>query len=334
MQAIAFDQTVRCDANHPEPVPKDGECLVRVHMAGICATDLHIIDGYMGFAGILGHEFVGTVAAGPDEWRGKRVVSEINCVCRKCDMCLSGLATHCVNRTVIGISGRDGCFAELIAVPWRNLHAVPDRITDEQAVFIEPLAAAYQVLAQCKIEPRMNVTVVGAGRLGLLVAQVVKATGCRLTVVDRNRDKLELAEKHGIQSIHVDELIARADRDVVVECSGSAAGLGIAMGLLRPRGTLVLKSTYAQSGAKSNAPASAPSNEDAVPNLAPIVINELHVIGSRCGPFPEAINALTREAVEVRSMISATFPLARGLDALDAAKDPQRVKILITMNPR
>ena len=334
MQAIVFDRTVRFDTHHPEPVPKDGECLLRVHMAGICATDLHIMDGYMGFSGILGHEFVGTVAAGPDEWRGKRVVSEINCVCRKCDMCLSGLAAHCVNRTVIGISGRDGCFAELIAVPLRNLHAVPDRITDEQAVFIEPLAAAYQVLVQCKIEPRMNVTVVGAGRLGLLVAQVVKATGCRLTVVDRNRDKLELAEKHGIQSIHVDDVIGRADRDVVVECSGSAAGLEIAMGLLRPRGTLVLKSTYAPSSAKSNAQASAQSNEGALPNLAPIVINELHVIGSRCGPFPEAINALTREAVEVRSMISATFPLARGLDALEAAKDPQRVKVLITMNPR
>jgi threonine dehydrogenase-like Zn-dependent dehydrogenase len=273
----------------------------------------------MSFTGVLGHEAVGTVVAGTSSWQGKRVVFEINCVCRKCDMCLAGLAGHCRQRSVIGIQRRDGCFADLVAVPERNLHRIPDVISDEEAVFVEPLAAAYQVITQCAFDERTNVSVVGSGRLGLLVAQVLAGTKCKLTVVGRNPDKLLLCEKKGIQAIHVDELVPREDRDVVVECTGAPEGLGIAMQLVRPRGTIVLKSTHAGEGS---------------PNLAPIVINEVMLLGSRCGPFPEAINALARQAVDVRSMISRTFPIEQAAEALEAAQSPQNVKILLRVNPR
>ena len=323
MRAVVFDSTLRFDPIHRDPSLEDGDCLIRPTLAGICATDLHLTRGYMNFTGILGHEMVGVVVDGPEEWRGKRVVAEINCVCRRCPMCTAGLSTHCPNRTVMGIDGRNGCFADLVTVPHQNLHAVPDRLTDEQAVFVEPLAAAYQVLAQCPIDKRMTVSVVGTGRLGLLVLQVLKTTGCRLTAIGRNHKTLLLCEKLGIQAIHVDDLVIRPDRHVVVECSGSPDGLNLALSLVQPRGTVVLKSTYA--GAATG---------DEVPNLAPIVINEINIIGSRCGPFGEAINALTREAVEVRSMISRTFPIERALEAFDAAAHADNVKVLLKIGEK
>lgn len=317
MRAVVFDKTLSFVPDYPDPRPGEGECLVRVKLAGICATDLQITRGYMGFSGVLGHELVGTVDTGPPEWCGRRVVSEINCVCRRCEMCLSGLATHCRKRTVLGIDGRDGAFADLLAVPVINLHAVPDSLSDEQAVFAEPLAAAYQVIAQCPIEPRMNVSVIGSGRLGLLVAQALAATGCRLTIVGRNERTLLLGEKKGIQAIHVRDLASTQDRDVVIECTGSPDGLQLAMDLVRPRGKIVLKSTYAEPGSL---------------NLAPLVINEVTLIGSRCGPFPEAINALARQAVEVQALISRTFPIEEALSAFEAAADPRNVKILLRIN--
>ena len=315
MQAVVIrDKQVAFLADHPDPVPAAGECLVRVRLAGICATDLHIVDGYMGFAGVLGHEMVGAVESGPAEWRGKRVVCEINCVCRKCDMCQAGLANHCRNRTVMGILGRDGCFADLVAVPVRNLHLVPDAVPDDEAVFVEPLAAAYQIVAQCPLDAKARVTVVGSGRLGLLVAQVIATFGCKLTVVGRNAMTLEMSEKRGVQGIHVNDLVPRNDHDLVVECTGSPEGLDIAAALVRPRGTIVLKSTYPGPGGG---------------NLAPIVVNEVTVLGSRCGPFPEAINALARKAVDVRFMISRTYPLREAATAFEASHAPHTVKILL-----
>ena len=319
MRAIVFDKTLRFDPHRLNPQPGDGECLIRVHLAGICATDLHIMAGYMNFTGVLGHEMVGTVMEGSDAWRGKRVVCEINCVCRKCRTCLAGLSTHCPNRTVIGIAGHDGFFADLAAVPELNLHEVPEVVSDEEAVFVEPIAAAYQVLAQCPIDARTKVTVVGSGRLGLLVAQVLNDRGCQLTVVGRNEKKLLLCEKKGIQGVHVKDVIARRDRDVVVDCTGSPEGLELAMQLVRPRGTIILKSTYGERGA---------------PNLASIVVDEVTLLGSRCGPFPEAINALAREAVEVRSMISRTFPIEQAVEAFDAARNSDNLKIFLKINPR
>jgi threonine dehydrogenase-like Zn-dependent dehydrogenase len=219
----------------------------------------------------------------------------------------------------MGIDGRNGCFADLVAVPIRNLHNVPDVVSDEEAVFVEPLAAAHQVLVQCPVDARMAVSVVGPGRLGLLMAQVLAHTGCKLTVIGRNPKKLLLCEKKGIQAIHVEGLVARQDRDVVVECTGAPEGLDIAMQLVRPRGTIVLKSTCAEPGQL---------------NLAPAVINEVNVLGSRCGPFPEAINALARQAVDVRSLISRTFPIEQALEAFEAARAPDNVKVLLKVNPR
>ena len=323
MQAIVFDNTLRYVSDHPDPQPGDGECLIRVHLAGICATDLHITQGYMAYQGILGHEFVGTVERGSAAWQGKRVVAEINCVCRSCDLCQAGLSHHCRQRTVIGIAGRAGCFADRIAVPERNLHAVPDRLSDEEAVFVEPVAAAHQVLAQAAIEPRHRVTVVGAGRLGLLVAQLLKETGCKLTVVDRQPDKLLFCEKKGIQGIALDDIVPRQDRDVVVDCSGSPAGLALSLELVRPRGVVLLKSTFSDTAAAAHPL-----------NLAPAVVNEVTIIGSRCGSFPDAINALTRQAVDVRSMIARQFPLAGAAEAFAAARDDRHLKILFRVNPR
>lgn len=319
MRAVTYDREVAFVDHYKDPVASEGEALVRVHLAGICATDLHITRGYMNFTGILGHEMVGTVTGGSPAWQGKRVTCEINCVCRKCDMCLSGLSHHCRNRTVMGILGRDGCFADYVVVPERNLHEVPDVLQDEEAVFVEPLAAAYQVLAQVPVEPSMNVAVVGSGRLGILVAQVLAATGCKLTVVGRNPTKLLWCEKKGIQGVHVDDLVPRRDRDIVVECSGSPSGLELALRLVRPRGTIVLKSTYAGS---------------ADIDLSAIVIDEVRVIGSRCGPFPEAINALARKAVDVQSMLLRVFPIDKAVDAFAAAVDPENIKVLLKINPR
>ena len=319
MRAVLHDNGVSYDHSHPEVQPGEGECVVRVHWAGICATDLEIVKGYMGFAGILGHEFVGTVESGSRQWVGRRVVAEINCACRACDMCQAGLANHCRNRTVLGISGHHGCFADCVAVPEINLHQVPAGISDEEAVFVEPLAAAYQVVKQCPIERRSKVAVVGTGRLGLLVAQMLAVTGCRLLAVGRNPRTLSFCEKKHIQAVSNDEVITRQDRDVVVECSGSPDGLNLALQLVRPRGTLVLKSTFADAGKV---------------DLAPVVVNEINVQGSRCGPFSEALDALARKEIDVSSMVSRTYRIENAVEALEAARQPENIKILLKINPR
>lgn len=314
MRALVFNKKLQYANRHPDPQPGAGEVLVAVKLAGICATDLEITRGYMNFSGVLGHEFVGTVVKGLRAWKNKRVVAEINCVCGKCRMCQQGLANHCRRRTVLGIDGRDGVFADLVAVPERNLHEVPETIGDEQAVFIEPLAAAFQVVMQCPIEKRQRAVVVGSGRLGLLVAQVLKSTGCKLEVVGRNQLTLDFCEKKGIQARHTSELIPRPEHDVVVDCSGSPEGFELALKLVRPRGTLILKSTHA----------------GAMPlNLAPIVVNEINLIGSRCGPFAEAINALARREIDVESLIGRQLPLDKGVEAMAMAAEPGYIKILL-----
>lgn len=318
MRALIFDGSLRFNRNYRDPEPDRGDAVVRVTLAGICATDLEITKGYMGFTGVPGHEFVGTVTAGPRLWTGKRVVGEINCACRKCDLCQRGLSNHCRNRTVIGIQGRDGCFADYVSVPVDNLHELPETVSDEQAVFVEPLAAAYQVIKQCKIEKRMKVAVLGSGRLGLLVAQVLQSTGCKLEVIGRNPLTLSFCEKKGIQIRPVDEVVPKADHDLVVECTGAAAGLELACRVVRPRGIIVLKSTYAA---------------DAKLNLSPVVINEITLLGSRCGPFAEAINALARKQIDVLSMITKTFPLSRGAEAFAATTEPQHIKVLLKAEP-
>ncbi len=314
MLALVYDDKLALRKNAPDPTPPKGEALIKVSYAGVCRTDIEITRGYMGFTGVLGHEFVGTVVSGSRRWEGKRVVGEINCVCERCDMCRSGMSNHCRHRTVMGIQGRDGCFAEFVVLPERNLHEVPDAVGDEEAVFVEPLAAALQVTKQVNIEQRMRVAVLGSGRLGLLVAQVLAQAGCRLIVVGRNPHTLSFCEKKGIQTVPVDELVPKKDHDVVVECTGDPAGLELAMQVARPGGRIVLKSTYAANGRIY---------------LTPLVVDEIRLQGSRCGPFADAIAALARKQIDVLSMVGRALPLTKGLEAVQLAEDPNVIKVLL-----
>jgi threonine dehydrogenase-like Zn-dependent dehydrogenase len=317
MRALVFDQSLALDTRRPEPAPSDGDSLIKVRQAGICATDIEITKGYMSYRGVLGHEFVGEVVNSPDrDLIGQRVCGEINVVCGRCDLCLSGLSTHCRARTVLGIVNHDGAFADYLRLPALNLHVVPKNVEDDQAVFVEPLAAAYQVLKQIKLDGRKWVTVLGDGRLGLLVAQVLRNAGCPVRVIGKHSDKLALCEKWSIRSRPLDEIQPRHDQDVVVDCSGSAAGFELAMQMTRPRGTIVLKSTVA--GGKPM-------------NLAPLVIDELNIIGSRCGPFREALRALSEKTVDVTSLIHRRMKLDQGVEAMTLAARPGVLKVLLTM---
>jgi threonine dehydrogenase-like Zn-dependent dehydrogenase len=262
----------------------------------------------------MGHEFVGTVVAGPKKWKNKRVVAEINCVCGRCDMCRKGLSNHCRNRTVVGISGREGAFAEHLTLPVRNLHEVPEGVRDEEAVFVEPLAAALQLVRQVKFDPASNVVILGDGRLGQLIARVLKPMVRLAVLVGKHPSKLEAAEKQGIQTILVEDFVPDAQGDVVVDATGSPSGFELAMKVVRPKGTIVLKSTFA-------------AGEGV--NLSPIVINEVKVVGSRCGPFPDALRALAEGRVDVAALITGRYPLTQGPAALTAAENPDAIKVLI-----
>ncbi|MFO0838476.1 MAG: alcohol dehydrogenase catalytic domain-containing protein [Phycisphaerae bacterium] len=318
MQAIHFDASaspsLRSLADYPDPQPRDDEALIRVHLAGICATDLEICRGYMQFRGVPGHEFVGVVEQGPASLVGRRVVAEINCVCDECDMCRNGMPKHCRRRTVVGIQGRDGAFAELLCVPTSNCYLVPDDLSDEHAVFTEPLAAALQVIALQPISLGARVALIGTGRLGLLVAQVLKQQGCDLLAIGRNPTALQLCAALGVHAVHISQAAPAADRDMVVECTGSPEGLRLALQMVRPRGTIVLKSTYKE-----------PANVD----LAPLVVNEIRMVGNRCGPFPAAIEMLHEKKIHVDELISATFPFSRGVEAFAAAADHANIKVLL-----
>ncbi|MDH7567983.1 MAG: alcohol dehydrogenase catalytic domain-containing protein [Armatimonadota bacterium] len=314
MRALRFDGSLRFETDAPEPVAGPGEALIDVHLAGVCATDLEITRGYMGFSGILGHEFVGRVRAAPDPTLvGQRVVGEINVGCGTCDWCRRGAENHCPTRTVLGIQGRPGVFAAQTTLPVHNLHPVPNGVSDEEAVFVEPLAAAFRILEQVPVGPLQRVVVLGDGRLGLLVAQVLAATGCELLVLGHHRRKLELLRARGIDTGLAGERVPpRAD--VVVDATGSPEGFAQALSLTRPRGTLVLKTTCA-----GKSPIF----------LAPVVIDEVTVVGSRCGPFAPALRALERRQVEVRPLIEGCFPLSEGVAAIAAAQRRGALKVLI-----
>jgi alcohol dehydrogenase len=317
MRALVFDQSLTLDPRRADPPAQIGDTLIKVRQAGICTTDLEIVKGYMGFKGVLGHEFVGQVVSSPDkDLVGQRVVGEINVVCGRCDLCLSGLSSHCRNRTVLGILNHDGAFADYVRLPAANLHALPTAIDDDQAVFMEPLAAAFQVLKQIKLDGRRWVTVLGDGRLGLLVAQVLRNVGCPVRVIGKHPDKLALCERWQIRSRPLADITPRHDQDVVIDCTGSAAGFELAMQMTRPRGTIVLKSTFA---------AGKPLN------LAPLVIDEIQVIGSRCGPFREAIRALLEKSVDVVSLIHRRMKLDQGVEAMALASRPGVLKVLLTI---
>jgi threonine dehydrogenase-like Zn-dependent dehydrogenase len=313
VRALSFDGTRAAVRDVPRPAMDEASALVRVSLAGVCNTDIELVKGYMGFHGVLGHEFVGTVAEGPASLLGERVVGEINFACGACTHCSAGLARHCPSRDVMGILRADGAFAEFVRVPIANLHPVPAGVPDELAVFAEPLAAAFEILEQVRVEPGLDCVVLGDGKLGLLAAQVLQAAGADVLAVGRHPEKLAVLRRRGIQTrLASDAPLGPAS--LVVEATGSALGFARAVAALRPRGTLVLKSTHA---------------EQAPVDLAPLVIHELFVIGSRCGPFPPALRALETDAVDVRSLIHARVPLARADEALRMAAEPGVLKVLI-----
>jgi len=313
MQALVFDGSVARVGEVAEPEPAAGMALVRVTLAGVCNTDLELVRGYMGFRGVLGHEFVGVVEEGPEEWRGRRVVSEINFACGACDWCAGGLARHCPARRVMGILDADGAFAERVCVPVANLHAVPYALPDEAAVFAEPLAAAFEIPEQVRIEPGTDALVLGDGKLGLLATQVLALAGARVRAVGRHPEKLAILARRGIETTLERDWEPRPTA-LVVEATGTAEGFRRAVAATRPRGTLVLKSTVA---------------EHPGVDLAPLVIHEITVVGSRCGPFPPALDALARGRVDVRPLVSDRFPLARADEALRRAASRGVLKVLI-----
>jgi threonine dehydrogenase-like Zn-dependent dehydrogenase len=315
MRAIVLGDQVNLIAGRPTPAPAPGEVLVRVIRAGVCETDLQLIKGYMGFRGVLGHEFVGVAESGP--LAGRRVVGEINCACWNCETCRRRLPTHCPNRTVLGILNHDGAFADLIAVPQRNLHAVPDTLSDDVAVFTEPVAAAYQIPVQLTIRKTDRIAVLGDGRLGNLCAQVLARLSGHVLVVGKHQEKLSILSSMGLTTALLSDSLDPRSFDIVVDCTGSESGLPTALTLVRPRGTIVLKTTVA--GQQTLA-------------WAPFVIDEVTLIGSRCGPFDQALAALEQGHVKVQPLISDRFDLSRGLDALARAQTKGILKVLIDVN--
>jgi threonine dehydrogenase-like Zn-dependent dehydrogenase len=312
-QSSPVDQISLRDVPQPN---KPNEALIKIRKAGICSTDLELVKGYYPYAGILGHEFVGEVVDAPDKsWIGQRVVGEINAVCGACEACLNSRPTHCENRTVLGIVNRDGVFAEYTSLPLENLHRVPDSVSDEMAVFTEPLAAALEIQQQTHIKPTDRVLLIGAGRLGQLVAQTLALTGCDLRVVARHPHQQNLLTARGIHLITEAEIQPRK-WDIAVEATGSPDGFNLARKAVRPRGTLVLKSTY--------------KGEMSV-NFSSIVVDEISVIGSRCGPFEPALRLLEEREVDPTVLISAQYKLKDILKAFDYAAQPGVLKALIEM---
>jgi threonine dehydrogenase-like Zn-dependent dehydrogenase len=314
VQALCFDGELRLVDNYPQPKPPPGEALVRVTTAQICNTDLEITRGYMNSRGVLGHEFVGVVESSPDPSQvGRRVVGEINTACGACDYCRAGLTTHCRQRTTLGIVNRDGVFAEYLTLPATNLLLVPDGLPDETAVFTELLAAAVEIPDQAHIRPTDRVVVIGDGEMGLLAAEVLALTGCDLLAVGHHADKLAILAKRGIPTTLEADLPALT-ADVVVECSGHAGGFAVARRLLRPRGSMVLKSTY---------------HGQITVDLSSLVVEEIKVLGSRCGPFAPALRLLERGLVTVDDLVSGTYPLSEGLAAFRQAGERGTLKIML-----
>lgn len=316
MQALWLENNqLSYQENIPTPQPVSGEALVRVRLAGICATDLELVKGYYPYTGILGHEFVGEIVQATDapERVGERVVGEINAVCGTCNACLRGHSTHCEQRTVLGITNRDGAFAEYLCLPLKNLIPIPISIPDESAVFIEPLAAALEIQEQVIIRPTDHVLVVGAGRLGQLIAQTLVLTGCHLQVVARHEKQQRLLDKCRIARID-ENTVLQQTFDIVIEATGSRGGLTLARQAVRPRGTIVLKSSY---------------KGDISINFSALVVDEVTLVGSRCGPFAPAIRLLENWLVDPILLIEDRFPLSKALQAFERAVQPGTLKILL-----
>lgn len=315
MKAVVFDNGLKLDNNYPMPVPQKDEALIKVNTIGICNTDYEITLGYMGYKGILGHEFTGVVEKAENkDLIGKRVVGEINCGCGQCDWCSQGLERHCFNRSTLGIWQREGCFAEYVCLPEKNLLVIPDNVTDEEAVFVEPLAAALEILEQVHIPPYKRVIVLGDGKLGLIIALALNAAGLDITLVGKHEEKLNIAKAQCVKTELLNNLKIEKAYDFVVEATGSITGFETSLALTKPRGTLILKSTIAASKEF---------------NLAPIVIDEITVLGSRCGQFAPALRMLEQKRIDVKPLISDIYAIDDSIAAFEKNKEKSSVKVLV-----
>ncbi|HJS17798.1 MAG TPA: alcohol dehydrogenase catalytic domain-containing protein [Anaerolineales bacterium] len=317
MQALWLEDNKISLRDIPQP-RKENEALIKIRKAGICSTDLELVKGYYPYSGVIGHEFVGEVIFSPQGERvkvGDRVVGEINAVCNQCEQCLSGRPTHCERRTVLGIINRDGTFAEYTTLPIANLHRVPDSVPDEMAVFTEPLAAALEIQEQINIKPTDRVFLIGAGRLGQLIAQTLALTGCDLRVVARHAHQQDLLKARGIRIISEEDAIAQPWRwDIVVEATGSPSGFSLARRAIRPRGTMILKSTY---------------KGELNVNFSSIVVDEIKLLGSRCGPFEPALRLMESGQVDPTVLIAEEFKLGEALKAFERAAESGMLKVLV-----
>lgn len=317
MRALLYNKELRYLTDYPVPRPKHDEALIRVTHAGICNTDIEITRGYMGFKGIPGHEFVGIVEkCGDRSFLGKRVAGEINLGCGKCTYCRSQMQNHCSDRSVLGIWNKDGAFAEYVTLPVRNLHKIPKSISDEEAVFIEPLAAAYEIIDQVGISSSDKVCVLGDGKLGLLAAQVIAAAGSKLTAVGRHREKLSILDEIGINTGLSTDFKER-DFDIVIDCTGSPSGIRTALQIVKPRGKIVLKTTIA--------------NKIQL-DMNQFVINEISLVGSRCGPFPPAIKAIRSRQIDLYPLIGYVYPIEEGVKAFQHASSKSALKVILKVS--
>ncbi len=316
MQALWLEnQQLQLRQDVPIPELTDQEARIKVLQAGICNTDLELLRGYYPYQGVLGHEFVGVVEAGPTEWLGKRVVGEINAYCGQCEDCQQGLQNHCQFRTVLGIVNRHGAFANYLTLPVQNLYAVPDTVDTDAATFTEPIAAALEIQQQLSITSRQRVLVVGDGKLGQLVAQTLAITGCELWAIGRHQEKLDLLARRGIKTGLSDSVPERYF-DIAVECTGNPSGFTTARQGLKSRGTLVLKSTYADRLSL---------------DVSSLVVDEITLVGSRCGPFNLALEVLAKQQVDVKPLIQARYALSDGLTAFNHAQQKGTLKVLLEM---
>lgn len=317
MKAVVFDEELKLVQDYEKPVPKKGEALIKIKLAGICNTDYEITKGYMGYKGILGHEFVGVVEEINDEDKsllGKRVVGEISNACESCELCHKGLQRHCFDRQTLGIWKKDGCFAQYLTWTIKDLLPVPENVSDEQAVFVEPLAAGLEILEQLHIQPIEKTVILGDGKLGLTTALALKGSNLDVLLVGKHQNKLDIAAKQGVKTKLLSDLEIKKEWDFVVEATGSISGFETALSLTKPRGTLVLKSTVAASKEF---------------NLAPIVIDEIRVQGSRCGRFAPALRLLESGQVDFTPMISGIYSIDDAIEAFEKNKEKNTLKILL-----
>lgn len=317
MRAVVFDNGLKLDKNYAKPSPQKGEALIKVNTIGICNTDYEITKGYMGYKGVLGHEFTGVVEeinADDKSLLNKRVVGEINCGCGECEWCNQGLERHCPNRSTLGIWQREGCFAEYVCLPVKNLLEIPENVSDEEAVFTEPLAAALEILEQIHIPPYKKIVVLGDGKLGLMIALALNAAGLDLVLIGKHENKLEIAKNQGVKTKLLSDVEIKKEYDFVVEATGSISGFETSLALTKPRGTLILKSTIAASKEF---------------NFAPVVVDEITIVGSRCGQFAPALRLLESGRIDVKPLISDVFELDEAIEAFERNKEKSSIKVIV-----